>query len=303
MRTWRPLAAGLGIAMSLVMLLAGCGGSTTSGNNTGGACPSSSTIASLHLVNAGQLTIATDNTYAPAEYVDPTTGNQFAGYDMDLARELAKRLCLTPNLAKATFDDIIPSISGPALGQQRYDMSISSFSITDARKQKVNFIPYFQAGESILTLTGNPKNIKSIDDMCGKIVAVQNGTIEQDELNDANGHGPGTSGQTPDCKSNPITVIGDDDQAVVVQDVLNKRADASYQDQPVTDYYAKQHSGQLIDSGITAAPSPEGLVVRNDNPHLENAITDALSAMRADGTYLKILQNWGVQALAYPPLN
>lgn len=298
---WRRGAIMLGVAASLVMLLAACGGGSTStagGSSSTSNCPDTS---ALHLVNSGQLTIATDNTYAPAEFVD-ASGNQYAGYDMDLAREFAKRLCLTPNIEKSTFDAIIPAISGPALGQQRFDMSISSFTITDARKQSVDMIPYFQAGESVLTQASNPKNIKAIADMCGKTIAVQNGTTEQGELKDANGAGDGTSGQAPICKSNPIQFVASDDQTVVVQAVLAGRADASYQDQPVTDYYVKQNAGKLIDSGITVAPSPEGLVVRKDNAAFETAITTALSAMRSDGTYLKILQNWGVDKLAYPPL-
>jgi polar amino acid transport system substrate-binding protein len=296
------LAGAVGIAASVALLAAcGGGGSTSTGGGPSVTCPSSSTVATWHLANPGQLTIVTDNTYAPAEYVD-TSGNQFTGYDMDLAREFARRLCLTPNIVKSKFDDIIPAISGPSLGQQRYDMSISSFTITDERKGKVDMIPYFQAGESILTLTANPKNIKSINDMCGNTVAVQNGTVEKDELADANGNGPGTSGQTAVCKSKPITIISNDDQTVVVQNVLNGRADASYQDQPVTDYYVKQNSGKLIDSGINVAPSPQGIVVRKDNAAFEKAITDALSAMRTDGTYLKILKDWGVDKLAYPTL-
>jgi ABC-type amino acid transport substrate-binding protein len=43
--------------------------------------------------------------------------------------------------------------------------------------------------------------------------------------------------------------------------------------------------------------------MRKDNSALETAITNALAAMRTDGAYLKILTNWGVQKLAYPPLS
>ena len=88
-----------------------------------------------------------------------------------------------------------------------------------------------------------------------------------------------------------------------MQQVLNGRADASYQDQPVTGYYAKLNPGKLETGGVTVQPSPEGIVVRKDNPNFENAVQAALNAMRADGTYLKILQQWGVQDLAYPPLS
>jgi polar amino acid transport system substrate-binding protein len=294
-----------------MLALSACGASSTTGSNTTPVaavptstvtCPTDSST--WHLVTPGTLTIASDTTYAPAEYPDPNNPQHFIGYDMDLAREIARRMCLTPDIVKATFDAIIPSISGGTLGQQRYDMSISSFSITPAREQKVNFIPYFQAGESILTLTTNPGNIKTIQDMCGKTIAVQNGTTEKAEVEDANGTGDGSSGQSPVCKQagKPIVIISFDDQTVVVQQVLNGRADASYQDQPVTDYYASLHPGKLIDSGITVQPAPEGLVVRKDNPALQAAITAALNEMRADGTYLRILTAWGQQKLAYPAL-
>lgn len=292
------LGGSLGAVMGASLLLSGCGGSSSTGTGST-SCPSSTT---WHLVTPGKLTIASDTTYAPAEYKDPNDPTKFTGYDMDLAREVAKRLCLTANIQTATFDSIIPDMSSASLGQQKYDMSISSFTINDQRKQKVDMIPYLTAGESILVPTGNPKNIKTFDDMCGKTIAVQNGTVEADEVHDANGNGPGTSGQTPDCKNagKPIQILSYDDQSVVVQQVISGRADASYQDQPVTGFYVKQNTGKLETGGITVQPSPEGIVVRKDNPDLEKAITDALAAMRSDGTYVRILTTWGVQELAYP---
>jgi polar amino acid transport system substrate-binding protein len=294
----------VGAAMGLSLLLSACGTSstpTTGGNNAN--CPSSSTVSSWKLVNPGKLTIASDTTYAPAEYSDPANPSNYVGYDMDLAREFAKRLCLEPNIIKADFGAIIPDLSGPTLGQQRYDMSISSFTINSDRQQKVDMIPYFTAGESILVQTGNPKNITSIDSMCGKIIAAQDNTVELAELQDANGTGDGSSGQAAVCKDNKIKIVHHPSQNDVVLEVVNGSSDASYQDQPVTDYYSKQNSGKLESGGITVSPSPQGIVMRKDNSALETAITNALAAMRTDGTYLKILTDWGVQKLAYPPLS
>src|SRR5579871_3820127 len=106
-----------GIA-AFALIISACGATTTSGGQPRGtiaptatatvSCPSSSTVASWHLVTSGSLTIASDTTYAPAEYADPTNPSNYIGYDMDLAREFARRLCLTANIEKATFGDIIP---------------------------------------------------------------------------------------------------------------------------------------------------------------------------------------------------
>ena len=291
---------GMAVVMGLALALSACGTTSTSTSTASITCPSAATVTGWHLVNTGKLTIASDTTYAPAEFQDPADPSSFKGYDMDLAREFAKRLCLTPNIVKADFDSIIPSLTGPALGQQRYDLSISSFTINDTRKQKVDMVPYFQAGESILVPNGNPAKITKIDDMCGKTISVQEGTVEKDEIDDANGNGPGTSGQAPVCKSKVIKELHFSSEDDVIKQVLNGSADASYQDQPVTDYYISQHSGKLQSGGITVQPSPEGIVMRKDNTALETAITDALAAMRKDGTYSKILKDWGVQGGAYP---
>lgn len=297
--------AGAVMAASLALLtLAGCGTTTTTSTSGGANCPSADTVASWHLVSPGKLTIASDTTYAPAEYEDPANPGTYIGYDMDIARALAKQMCLTPVIQKASFDSIISDISGPALGSQRYDMSISSFTINDTRKQKVDMIPYFTAGESLLVPAGNPGSLTSdFTSMCGKTIAAQDGTVEIGELQDANGTGDGTSGQKPVCKSNPIKILHYADQTVVVQQVVSGNAQGSYQDSPVTGYYAAQSNGKLTTGPVTVQPAPEGMVVRKDNTPLETAVTNALTAIRTDGTYKKILQQWGQLDGAYPPLN
>jgi polar amino acid transport system substrate-binding protein len=293
---WRWLAGGLGIAMSLVMLLAGCGGSTTGGSTTSTTHCTVTTPG--HLVNSGKLTVATDTTYAPAEFEDPNNPGKFIGYDVELANEIGDRMCLTTQIVKATFGaTLLQEISGPALGSQKYDISVSSWTIRDDRLALVHMIPYFQAGESILVPKGNPKNIKSINDMCGKIVAAQDGTAELDELNQANGDQEGD--QAPVCKTNKVRIYHNADQSLVAQQVLTNSADASYQDQPVTDYYVKQNSSKLESGGVTVAPAPQGIVVRKDASDMETGIRSALKAMVTDGTYQKILDKWGVGAGAY----
>jgi polar amino acid transport system substrate-binding protein len=311
-RSW---VAGSGIVALAALLLAGCGSTaTTSASGTPNAragatstvtCNASATSAqdSWHLVTPNVLTIASDTTYAPAEYADPQNPSHFIGYDMDLIREIARRMCLVPNIQQATFSNIIDLLSGPALGQQRYDISISSFTINSDRLQKVDFVPYFIAGESTLVKKGNPSHISQVSDLCGKTVAAQNATIELAELEALNGQNvsAGDQGvpQQPVCKSNLIKILSFDSEEVVVQQVIDGRADATYQDQPVTDYYIGLHTSDLDHGFITAnSQGTEGIAVRKDNAAFESAVKTALNNMVADGTYTRIMAAWGQTALA-----
>lgn len=307
-------AAGLSLASLCALLLAACGSGSTGGTPATGTqvaganatavvnCSNADTTG-LHLVTPNELTIGSDTTYAPAEYVDPNNPTVFDGYDMDLARELARRLCLGPHIVTASFSSIITDIAGPTLGQQPWDLSISSFTINSAREQKVDMIPYFIAGESTLVQKGNPKHVTDISSMCGLTVSAQNGTVELFELQDANGTGTGENDggvtQPPVCKSNPIKILSYDSEEDVIAQVVSGRADAAYQDQPVTDYYISLHQGQLDPGYITSgSQGTEGIVVRKDNPALETAIKNALDAMVKDGTYQRIMAAWGQTKLA-----
>ncbi len=68
------------------------------------------------------------------------------------------------------FDDLVA---------KRFDVVISAVTIAPERQKQVAFAPYFNAGESLLVQTGNPKHITGTDDLCGLAVGVEEGTVEQ----------------------------------------------------------------------------------------------------------------------------
>lgn len=305
-------AVGSAFVAAAALVLAGCGGGTSStgasgtpntqANATSTVTCDSNAKASWHLVSPNALTIASDTTYAPAEYRDPNT-QAFVGYDMDLIREIARRMCLGPDIHQENFGNLLNLLAGPPLGQQKYDISISSFTITSSRLQQVDFIPYFIAGESTLVQKGNPSHISQVSDMCGKTVSAQTGTIELYELQALNGENvdPSNEGvaQQPLCKTNQIKILSFDSEEQVVQQVVNGRADASYQDQPVTDYYISLNTGKVDHGFITTnSQGTEGIAVRKDNAAFESAVKAALTSMVQDGTYKRIMAAWGQTALA-----
>jgi polar amino acid transport system substrate-binding protein len=275
------------LALMFSSLLAACGSTPATTGNGGCKVDTSK----FHLVASGTLNVASDTTYPPQEFQDPNDPTKFVGSDLDIISEIAKRICLTATIDKANFDDIIPALTTPALGQQRYDLSISAFSITPDRQQKVDFVPYFQAGESLLVAPGNPKNIKSLDDLCGMSVAVEKATVELDELNAEN-----DASKNGKCATNKIDILSFESQDDVVTQLLNGRVVATYQDSPVTGYYVSKNPGKVEQGPITVAPSPEGIVLRKDNPNLETAVKNALCSMVSDGKYTSILNQWGQQS-------
>ncbi|HCI78648.1 MAG TPA: ABC transporter substrate-binding protein [Ktedonobacter sp.] len=280
---FRPFITSMFVLLAL--LLAACG-STGGGNTTtgsGGTTPTSkpSVAAPTDLLTPGTLTVGSDTTYPPQEYIDNTT-KQATGFDVDLIKAVAARMGLTATIQTAQFNSIITSLQA-----KRFDIVISAVTINSDRQKVVDFVPYFNAGESLLVQNGNPEHISSVSDLCGKNVGVQNGTVEQSDL------------QTADaaCKKagKPginMTVL--QDQTAVVQLLATNRVVATYQDSPVTDYYNKLNPGRFQVGGSVVNAAPEGIVIRKGDTSMFNAVQAAFNAVKADGTYTQIINKWGL---------
>lgn len=293
----RRTRAGLlfsGMLLVLALLLAACGsGGTTTGS--GGSTPTANSQTPTvtppnDLLTPGTLTVGSDTTYPPQEYIDTTTGKA-AGFDIDLITAVAQRMGLKVNVVSTGFNTIIDSLSA-----KRFDVVISAMTINSDREKKVDFIPYFNAGESLLVQKGNPHNLKSVSDLCGLAVGVQNGTVEQTDLQTADAN----------CKkagkpSINMTVL--QDQTAVVQLLATNRVVATYQDSPVTDYYIKQNPGQFEVGGSVVNAAPEGIAVRKGDTSMFNAVQTAFNSLKADGTYTNLINKWGLTSEAISMVN
>ena len=271
----------VGSLVILSLLLAACGTSTTTvtGPTPNPATP---TVAAPNdLITAGVLTVGSDTTYPPQEYIDTTT-NKAAGFDVDLITVVAQRMGLQAKIVTTKFDTIIDDLAA-----KRFDVVMSAVSVTPDRQKKVDFVPYFNAGESLLVQKGNPHNFKQPSDLCGQTVGVQTGTIEQTDLQTASA--ACTKAGKPAIK---LTVL--QDQTAVVQLLASNRVVATYQDSPVTDYYIKQNPGQFDVGGSVIGAGPEGIVIRKGDTSMFNAVQAAFNAVKADGTYHQLILKWGL---------
>ncbi len=275
----------LGLLTALSLLFSACGSTSSGSGGSPTATVKPSIAAPNDLITAGTLTVGSDTTYPPQEFLDTTT-NKYTGFDIDLISAMAARMGLKPNIMKTDFTTIIDNLSN-----KRFDVVISAVTISADRKQKADFIPYFNAGESLLVPKGNLMKLKSVADLCGLNIGVQKATVEQDDL---------TAG-SKDCTSKGkkainLTILAA--QTDVVQLLVNKRVVATYQDSPVTDYYNKLNPGMFEVGGAVVNAAQEGIAVRKGDTSMLNALQAAFNAVKSDGTYTRIVQQWGVTSEA-----
>lgn len=230
------------------------------------------------IASAGTLVIGADLSYAPAEYLDED-GTTPIGYDVDLAGAIAAVLGVEADVQAADFTAIIPAIGS------KYDVGISSFTITGERMDQVTMVQYFQAGESFATQAGNPGDVDAAD-ICGRIVGVQTGTWEDELLTEVIAQCEEDGKEAPE----PLRY---ESQADVTTALVGGKADLMWADSPVIAYAITQSAGKLEALGDVRQVSPQGIVVSKDDAALTEAIQKAVQKLIDDGVYLEILEAWG----------
>ena len=127
---------------------------------------------------------------------------------------------------------------------------------------------------------GNPKKLDT-SDMCGAKIAVQTGTVQEEEANTI----------AKGCEAdNKAEVMSYKRQAEAATAVATGKADAFYADSPVAGYAISQTDGQLEALGDVEGVAKQGIAVKKE------AVQKAVQKLMDDGTYMKILKHWGVES-------
>jgi polar amino acid transport system substrate-binding protein len=274
----------VGLVLVAAFAAAACGGdnnkeATPTAAKTAAASPSASLSAGVPELSDGTLQVGSDIAYAPIEFYEE--GTQTAtGLDIDMANALAKELGVKAEFENTGFDGIIP-----ALEAKRFDVIMSAMTITTERQQEIDFIPYFTAGTGILVPTGNPMNIQSLADLCGKSVAVELGTIQVDQLNTQN-----------ETCTQKISITTFDQNPLAVEQLTLGRVDAVTADYPVVSNDARLSQGKLEIVQTQFEAAPYGIGVRKDSTELNAALKKALQNIINNGEYDSVLANWNLEA-------
>jgi polar amino acid transport system substrate-binding protein len=279
----RGAVVGLVGVCALSLGLAAC---SSKGNTPSGTTPSSGVDAALAakvpaaIKAKGSLTIGTDSTYAPSEYLD-TDGHTVIGFDVDLFNAVAAKLGLKTQWQSAAFADIIPGVASG-----KYDIGVSSFTINSDREKSAAMISYFAAGTQWAQKSGG-----SIDpnNACGKKIAVQASTVQVDDIT-ARSKACTTAGKPG------ITIDQYQAQNDATNAVISGKDAAMLADSPVCAYAVKQTSGQLALDGNIYDSAPYGYVLPLSATDFASAIAGGVQDLITDGSYLSILKKWGVDA-------
>ena len=301
MEAKKSLKAVAACALSVAMLFAGAACGTSDGSDDAASSDSGSKASELtgydvssvqkdddiakllpdYVTKDGKLTIGTNPSYAPAEFLD-ADGKTQIGYDMDLARAMGNIFGLETEIVSSNFDTIIPAIGS------KYDLGIAAFTITKERMESVDFVSYFTAGMGYAVATGNPKNVDE-NDLCGLNVAVETGTVEEEAINK-------TAKQCKADGKKDITIQSSKQQTDATTAVVTGKADVFFADSPVVGYAIAQTYGQLEQLGKDFDEVPNAIAIKKGDSQTTEAVQKAMQKLMDDGTYTKILQHWGVES-------
>ena len=267
-------------AVMTAALLAGCGSSTSTDaaadgtaetadgtTEDAGAADETADAAEIKTVEPGVLTMGTNAAFPPYEYKE---GDTIVGIDPDIAQALADKLGLQLEIVDMDFSSLITSIQSGKI-----DISLAGMTVTEERKQNVDFTDSYATGvQSIIVKEGS--DIKSADDLEGKLIGVQEGTTGHLYCSDDYGE---------------ENVIAYTNGATAVQALLQDKVDCVVIDQQPAKAFVEANEGlKILDTAYTT--EDYAIAVSKDNPELTAALNKALQELKDDGTIQGIIDKY-----------
>lgn len=219
----------------------------------------------------GYFTVGLDATFAPMGFRDES--GELVGFDIDLAKEVAKRMGVEATFKPCEWDAIIFD-----LRSKNIDMVWNGMSVTEQRKKQVAFTePYLVVGQIIFTRKGTAP--AKINELAGKVVGVQLGSsgalaVEKSPI----------ASQIKEVKKYATNV-----EALL--DLEAGRTDAVVMDSVSGQYYNSKKN-TLTYSEESLSDEYYAVALRKGDQTLLDEINRQINAMKADGIFDKISEKW-----------
>ncbi|MCG7385720.1 transporter substrate-binding domain-containing protein [Paenibacillus sp. ACRRY] len=259
------------ILLMVVLVVSACGSKTTD-NGSSNEAQASNELEQIK--SAGTMKVGMMGTYAPYNFLNDN--KEMDGFDADIAREVAKRLGVEVEFVSQEFSGLIPSLQS-----KKIDAVISQMTITDERKQALDFSEGYITNQVKIIVKSDNNDITKLEDFKGKTIGVGLGTNDETYLRNE---------VLP--KVGDFTIKTYDDVISSLKDLNAGRIDATinnlYALKPIVD--ANGFDIKAVGEAIKSDQA--GIAVRKNNPELVAALNDALQGMKDDGTYNTIFKKW-----------
>ncbi len=223
---------------------------------------------------AGEIRVGFEAGYMPFEMTDKN-GN-FVGFDIDMAKEMAKAMGVKFVPVNTAWDGIIPSLI-----TQKFDIIMSGMTVTQERNLKVNFAdPYIIVGQTILIDKKHEGTVKSYRDLNDAkfVVTSKLGTTGEQAV----------KRMIPRC-----TYKSFETETEAALEVINGKADAFVYDLPYcVVFFAEQGKDKLIFLDEPFTYEPLAWAVNKGDPDFLNWLDNFLRQMKNDGRYDRIYNKW-----------
>ena len=248
--------------LSVGALLAACGKQEPA---TQAAAPAPAAIT--------KIVVGLDDNFPPMGFRDEK--NELVGFDIDMAREAAKRMGVEVN-----FKPIDWSAKEAELAGKRVDALWNGLTITEERKKNIDFTaPYMENHQIVVVAANSP--IKTKADMAGKVVGAQEGSSAVDAVK---------KDEAVFASFKELKTFGDNVTALM--DLATGRLDAVVVDEVVGRYYVAKKPAEYAIIDEHFGTEDYGVGVRKDDAELHGKLDKALADMKADGTSAQIATKW-----------
>ena len=278
-----------GISLILAMLLtssvlaAGCSATTkttsaASGSDASQTVTDSTTVAAADgslakVKSAGTLILGLDSAFPPMGFMNDK--NEIVGFDIDLAREVTKRMGVELKLQPIDWDSNVLELNSGNI-----DCIWNGFTISDERKAEVNFTDAYMQNRQVVIVRGD-SGITTLADLAGKTLCLQAGSSAADAL-----------ASHADFKASLKNVVELSDNVTAFMELEGKTSDAILMDEIVAAYYITQNNKdyKILDESL--ADEQYGVGFRLGDQSLRDEVNNQLKAMAADGTLAEISDTW-----------
>ncbi|HDT4844480.1 TPA: transporter substrate-binding domain-containing protein [Klebsiella pneumoniae] len=233
----------------------------------------------LHAEVPQNIRLGTEPAYAPFE--SKNAQGEVVGFDIDLAKELCRRIKANCTIVQTEFDALIPSLKA-----RKIDAIIAALSITPKRLKEIDFTDKLYSANARLIAPKGSKIQPDLASLQGKSIGVQQGTIQEVYANRY-------------WSPKGVNVVAYQAQDQVYADLTAGRLDAGFQDETAGSYgFLKQDAGKAYEFAGPAVKDNEifgvgtGIGLRKGDKALQDAFNSALAEMLKDGTYQKIASRY-----------